>query len=1086
MKATRNATTRPFSHRSGAPGAPGGARAAIMELLEARQLLTGDGAGAVVFVGSDVADREGVAAIFAEAEVVFLQSGRGALNQISETLTGREGLSSVQFFTHGSAGAVELGDVSLDAEVLASLARDVAGWGKALAPDGDILLWGCDVGAGAAGAKFVREFARLTGADVGASTNLTGAKSLGGDWVLERTHGAVTQRISSAVLDAYRGTLGNDSPDISGAEAAQAVNDNATITPFDNVFIVDGDGDAFLVTLTLDDAAKGVFTPASLIASGFADAGGGAYTFMAADFVAAHEAMILLEFDPADNRVAVGMTETTTITITADDGISPASVDSTTTIVSTSVNDLPVIGGTVAGQMVNDNALVLPFANVTISDADNPDQVVQVTITIDDVAKGMFTTESLIASGFFDEVPGAYFTIATRAAAEAGIRLLAFNPTDNRVAPGLTETSMFTIEVLDVFGPAVLDTTTTVISTSVNVAPTITGAAAGQAVLDTGTVTPFANVTIGDADSPAQTQTVSVTLDAAAKGVFTPASLTTSGFADAGGGVYTFTGDAAAATTAIRQLAFDPTNNRVAPGMTETTTFTISVNDGVAAPATNSTTTVVATSVNDAPTLTTISTLAGASARRTYTIAYADLLAASNAADADPGAVVSFRVESVQSGQLLKNGVAVTPGMTTLAAGESLEWRSAAGASGVTPAFTVVASDGTLVSTPVAVSLNVAAIDPNTAAEGERVSIATDATGLTTVATRNDAGQLIVMQQQGANGQWQLIDLSGVAGIGTILGEPQAFVDPTDANSGGHGTYVAVTTSAGVLLVWNEGGTWMSRNITNEVSGASITGDLITFATIDGRQVLAGFSAGGDLVINFQNATTGAGEATWQATNLYERLRNQSESTPAYASALTAYVTSWNGLNIAGLDENGSIWTVWTGGGLDEWHSTNISVITGAPALVGNLAAYTTGWGGINLAGIDTNGDLTVSWWVPQFVGNWVNTNLSDQFGGPALQGESMTAYVTPWSALNITGLNADGDVVQYWWVPPPHPDQWNITNLTVGQSMDLPRFAGRLTGLATPDARLNVVGQSEDGHILRVWWSPTTTWVLEDLTVLV
>jgi hypothetical protein len=51
---------------------------------------------------------------------------------------------------------------------------------------------------------------------------------------------------------------------------------------------------------------------------------------------------------------------------------------------------------------------------------------------------------------------------------------------------------------------------------------------------------------------------------------------------------------------------------------------------------------------------------------------------------------------------------------------------------------------------------------------------------------------------------------------------------------------------------------------------------------------------------------------------------------------------------------------------------------------------------------------------------------------------------------------------------------------------MSVPRFEGRLAGLATVDSRLNVVGQSDDGHILRAWWSPTTEWELEDLTALV
>jgi len=134
-----------------------------------------------------------------------------------------------------------------------------------------------------------------------------------------------------------------------------------------------------------------------------------------------------------------------------------------------------------------------------------------------------------------------------------------------------------------------------------NTAPTIVGVTASTTIDDTATANPFSGVTVADAD--ANNVTVSVTLDIAAKGVFTPTSLTASGFVSAGSGVYTLAlGTAAAATTKIQQLVFDPTDNRVAPASTESTTFTIAVNDGTATTS-NATTTVVSTSVNDAPTL---------------------------------------------------------------------------------------------------------------------------------------------------------------------------------------------------------------------------------------------------------------------------------------------------------------------------------------------------------------------------------------------------------------------------------------------------------------------------------------------------
>ncbi|WP_448208767.1 hypothetical protein, partial [Azospirillum sp. sgz302134] len=147
--------------------------------------------------------------------------------------------------------------------------------------------------------------------------------------------------------------------------------------------------------------------------------------------------------------------------------------------------------------------------------------------------------------------------------------------------------------------------TTTVVSTSVNDAPVIGGASAGQTVNDNATVSPFASVTITDADSPAQTQTVTITLDSAAKGALSGGG----GSYNAATGVWSFTGTASAAQTAVRAVVFTPTANRVTPGSTETTTFTLSVNDGVAAAVTNNTTTVVSTSVNDAPTITNVTTL---------------------------------------------------------------------------------------------------------------------------------------------------------------------------------------------------------------------------------------------------------------------------------------------------------------------------------------------------------------------------------------------------------------------------------------------------------------------------------------------
>lgn len=148
---------------------------------------------------------------------------------------------------------------------------------------------------------------------------------------------------------------------------------------------------------------------------------------------------------------------------------------------------------------------------------------------------------------------------------------------------------------------------------------------------------------------------------------------------------------------------------------------------------------------NTTPTLTSISTLPGATEDTAYTISYDTIKAASNAVDADSDPI-SFQVAAVTTGTLTKNTTAVTPGTTTLATGESLVWTPASNANGVLNAFTVKAYDGKAVSaTAVQVKIDVTAVNDapvgiptisGTAAVGQTLTAATggisDADGLGT------------------------------------------------------------------------------------------------------------------------------------------------------------------------------------------------------------------------------------------------------------------------------------------------------------------------------------------------------------------
>ncbi|MGE5372490.1 MAG: Ig-like domain-containing protein [Solirubrobacterales bacterium] len=123
--------------------------------------------------------------------------------------------------------------------------------------------------------------------------------------------------------------------------------------------------------------------------------------------------------------------------------------------------------------------------------------------------------------------------------------------------------------------------------------------------------------------------------------------------------------------------------------------FTVKAYDGTAASANAVQVQVAVTAVNDAPVLTSINTLTGATEDTAYPITYTALKdAAADEADAD-GDTISFRVETVNTGSLTKGGNAVIPGVTVLASGEQLVWTPAANASGTLNAFTVKAYDGT-------------------------------------------------------------------------------------------------------------------------------------------------------------------------------------------------------------------------------------------------------------------------------------------------------------------------------------------------------------------------------------------------------
>ncbi|GAB3470102.1 hypothetical protein GCM10027321_40080 [Massilia terrae] len=146
----------------------------------------------IAFVFNNVANYQTLLEAFKPGvEVHVLDAQRDGLEQIAAILAGRSGIDGVHVIGHGAPGMLELGTLTLDSSNVGAYAAVLGRIGSSLAPGGDILLYGCDIAAGVAGAQFVGQIAQETGADVAASVDATGGQQLGGNWTLEYQQGDI-------------------------------------------------------------------------------------------------------------------------------------------------------------------------------------------------------------------------------------------------------------------------------------------------------------------------------------------------------------------------------------------------------------------------------------------------------------------------------------------------------------------------------------------------------------------------------------------------------------------------------------------------------------------------------------------------------------------------------------------------------------------------------------------------------------------------------------------------------------------------------------------------------------------------------
>ncbi len=476
---------------------------------------------------------------------------------------------------------------------------------------------------------------------------------------------------------------------------------------------------------------------------------------------------------------------------------------------------------------------------------------------------------------------------------------------------------------------------------------------------------------------------------------------------------------------------------------------------------------------NQRPTINSAVSIGNAKASKAITISYNDLAGSANDSDGDS---IRFVVQAIINGTLTKNGSPVVPGETTLGPGEALVWTPGSGANGATNAFTVRASDGNATSEGTAtVTANVDSVAVQNAqlGQGRTPHQAYTASGGLVVGALNDNGAFNIYHRASESAPWMLQTFGDLG----ALTDPVVFTTARNAK-----TYVALATANGLMIFEDSGdGTptaWSNTaNLTTALGAENIASSLTTMTSVNGYALIAGLNSGGQVVL-YQETASGA----WVSRNLSTAdIAGRGLTTPALTGNLVGYVTPWNGLNLAGLDANGRVHSVWWAPGLGSWTTSDLSTATGTNIeLEGGLSVYVTGWGGINITGVNASGDLVVVWWSPGR--DWTTTNFSDAlFEGVQLDKDSVQSYATPWNSLHIIGIDNNGALRVFWWgladqtwrtadfgevLPASDPINPETVHTAVGVNGEQAIFAG-----------------SPSDDLLGFSWTPQTEWQYSNLT---
>jgi VCBS repeat-containing protein len=104
-------------------------------------------------------------------------------------------VTGLHLIGHGDAQGMQLGQTRLNSTTIDASSEQMSAWQTVFSQSADVLLYGCDFAANDNGKQLATRIAQITGADVAASTDLTGSERLGGNWNLEFQTGAIESKL---------------------------------------------------------------------------------------------------------------------------------------------------------------------------------------------------------------------------------------------------------------------------------------------------------------------------------------------------------------------------------------------------------------------------------------------------------------------------------------------------------------------------------------------------------------------------------------------------------------------------------------------------------------------------------------------------------------------------------------------------------------------------------------------------------------------------------------------------------------------------------------------------------------------------